>query len=49
MTGPVHVQGLENQGKSRCSYREEFGVVVGFYQGSVPSPLLFIIVGWLVD
>ena len=43
-SGSVNVQGCEKQGKSRDGYSEEFGVGVGVHQGSVLSPLLFIIV-----
>ena len=43
-SGPVHVQGCEKQVRVGDGYSEEFGVGVGVHQGSVLSPLLFIIV-----
>ena len=46
-SGSVIVQGCEKQGKTvrvGDGYSEEFGVGVGVHQGSVLSPLLFIIV-----
>ena len=43
-SGSVNVQECEKQGKSRRWYSEEFGVGVGVHQGSVLSPMLFIIV-----
>ena len=43
-SGPVHVQGCEKQGKSRWWVQRGVGVGVGVHQGSVLSPLLFIIV-----
>ena len=42
-SGPVHVQGCEKQGKSRRLVQRGVGVGVGVHQGSVLSPLLFIV------
>ena len=43
-SGQVYVQGCEKQGRVGDGYSEEFGFGVGVHQGSVLSPLLFIIV-----
>ena len=43
-SGAVHVQGWRSRVRVGDGYSEEFGVGVGVHQGSVLSPLLFIIV-----